>query len=429
MTTPRPNRLAVHVSVVGLYTLFFFSTFSTAGYNVALALLLLATLLSAKPFLINLHKTPLFILISLLTLYVLLRSLAALNQTPELATESDPHWTHHLRTTGAISIVIGWWLFQSAKHLPTLITLAIAGLFVGVLYDGNLSAIVSLEFSDRTLWGYQPNYLGLIAGIACLILISRGLLTPTKKNSRITLALTTIACLLSLLMVLTSQSRAAWLGLAVSLPILVLLYIECFNSCTRKASFIHIAKLSAPLVLFAFLAFYFYGDLALDRLTQQKDGVTHLLSGQLNEAAATGGAIGKRIAAWLIGVETILAYPFFGAGPSTSSQLLTSLDIAHFHNIYLEIIVSFGLVGALLYLSILSLFIYYLFKAHTQNLISARFFVTLITVTIFVAIFLFFSIRIGQPGGRATLNILGALYMFAFLTHRNAWKSLKGNNI
>lgn len=423
MTYFRTDRAATHVSLAGLYALFFFSTFSTAGYNVALALLLTATLLSAKPLLLELYKTPIFILISILTLYVLLRSLAALNQTPEIASESNPNWTHHLRTTGAISLVSGWWIYRQVKHFKVFFALAISGLFVGVLHDGDLNTIASLDFSSRYVWGYNPNYLGMIAGIAFIALMGSSLFCSIWKHKK---SITTVmigACILSLFMVLTSQSRAAWLGLTTSLPALVFLYI---NYSYRKGySFLRIAKISAPFIAFAILFLSFYDDFFINRLMQEKEVVKHLLSGEIDLAAALGGSSGLRVAAWLVGFETLLAQSIAGAGPSTSSQLLSDYNLGHFHNIYLEIIVSFGLIGGILYLTITTLLIYYLYNAYKQGLISFYFFSTLIAATIFVAVMLFFDIHIGQPGGRAVLNTLGAIYVVAFLRYQNAKKYRK----
>lgn len=384
-----------------------FASFSTAGSNLGLALILLASAAVLPQFWQDAHREPVFWLALGLTFYILLRALLALQATPQLDEMQNPHWTHLLRVTGLIALPMGWWLYRFPQHVPAILSTALAGFLIGAAYNADWAHILQKGLYWRSMWGYSPNYLGMISGIASLGVFSWLLSSARVKGWLIGLPLLMISALL----LYVSQSRAAWLALPIGL---IALAAGTFRLSWRQGWITALSLLATTALIILLIYFFDGGNLVQSRFAAEWNTIASALSGDLKTAAATKDSTGIRIEIWLTGLSAIAEKPIFGWGPGAGMMLLhnkfTGLQFSHFHNLYIESLVSLGLVG----FSLIALTVFCFLRAAKQSkqhrLWAPALSAGLIAATSFTAVVLLFEIRIGQTEGRAALTLITALY-------------------
>jgi O-antigen ligase len=213
-----------------------------------------------------------------------------------------------------------------------------------------------------------------------------------------------------------SGSKAAWAGLVVAF---VSLWVYAIVYRRNKSSLliITIAGIVLSLVVWT------YGDYVKLRVEQDTKTISRLVEGDFLEAKDETGSLAVRLELWQQGVSASLARPILGWGSNAVDIIkLSDYDLqighGHFHNLYLEIFASFGLVG----LVGIGLFHYILFKSLMARLkykdlgepvLFAAFFAGISSITV-----LFFAIRIGQTEGRSFLTLLFAFYAAAMYLNK-----------
>src|SRR5690625_327106 len=145
------QEIASRAALIGWYLFALFATFSTAGSNISLAIILLSTVIVFPKFWKDVRYTPTFWMILALATYILIRSLLALYEAPLIQDAINPHWTHFLRMSGLIALPLGWWLYRHSKHLNGLLITALTGFFIGAIYSFNWTHILSGSSYCRTI--------------------------------------------------------------------------------------------------------------------------------------------------------------------------------------------------------------------------------------------------------------------------------------
>lgn len=419
--------------LIGWYGFAFFASFSTSGTNISLGLILTATAISIRPMWHDIRHQPAFWLIAVFFLYASVRTGFALNEFPILTTTKNPRWDHFLQMSGVIALPLGWWLYRAQTHIKPLLVTLIVGFLFGVIYNADWSAIASVGFNKRWIWGQNPNFLGLASG-ATLILATTHLLSSEQsinlKRSLILLPLITLTGFLTY----ASQSRAVWLGTALALGIVLVtaVWFSFQQRDAKRALLIRVLVLSIA-VLTAFLLLG-GGDIAVKRTAQAWSTVELLLSNSYDTAAASiNDPVSTRLKMWEVGFSAIKDRPIFGWGPGAGAILLRADDVGlrfgHFHNLYIEYLVAFGLTGVILLSSIALLLFRATWKVYRQGSWAFTQVVTLTAVTMLTATALFFAIRIGQTEGRAFLNTLGAFYALAMFASANSTNRTTPNTV
>jgi len=183
---------------------------------------------------------------------------------------------------------------------------------------------------------------------------------------------------LNLLSLIASQTRGSILGLLVGIFVFFLFYFWFSKIETKK-------KILAFSLIFVFLIVFFFflkTDIALQipgikRLSETLQNFLSISHGfyiwkiSINDLAS----ISPRFYAWKIFIDAFKKKPLFGWGPETMPiAFFSNFDPQIFnyeqaifdrpHNKFIEILVSTGVFGFLLWLLIFFAFIYYVFKTN-----------------------------------------------------------------
>jgi len=413
--TPRASAI---IALSGCYVFAFFSPFSTAGHYLGMALVLTGTLVAFPEFWRDIRRQPLFWLALALAAYLGLRSAFAFQEFPELLDARNPKWRDFVQVLPLFALFLGWWFYRKPWHMPFLIATAILGILVGIAYGGDWNRLLTGPSNHPEAWrfafGYNPNYLGLTAA-AGFISSLVWLLNPCATKWRWLLA-PPVLLVLSFL-VFASQSRSAWIGLILSL-----LAMGLWSMLTTKGHFFLRRKTEIAGIIFTGLlavaatAFWIDGGAVVaNRPIPTWTSVQQVLSSQQTDASNAVLAVAWRIGMWLDGIHAFLARPWLGWGPGAAGIIpqagFIDEPLAHFHNLYLEWLLAFGLVGLILAGACTWILLATAVEASRRRLWSQQMAAGLLAVGVTTAVVLFFSIRIGQAEGRAFLQLVQAFFI------------------
>ncbi|MEH6578324.1 MAG: O-antigen ligase family protein [Amphritea sp.] len=167
-----------------------------------------------------------------------------------------------------------------------------------------------------------------------------------------------------------SNSRAIWLGLAVSLPLLLLFALTIlFKSSNKRPYKISYRHLTMAVVLLSLLVFsnQTIKDGVSKRFKGEKETIVKILNGEHNFTRWDNSSI--RFATWLEAHEWITKKPFFGWGGQGRKLVVQNTEqlpntyknknrIRHLHNSYLDTLVNYGFAGLTILLCLAGFLIY-----------------------------------------------------------------------
>ncbi|WP_231384414.1 O-antigen ligase [Thioalkalivibrio sp. ALE23] len=404
--------VGIVVGFLGVYLFAVSQAWSTTLVDVGLFLVVVGSLFLLPRIWSDIKCEPVFWLAVGITGYILLHSLVYLQFAPALDDSINPNWNHWLRVGGLWSVLLGWWLWCFPGHLKPFLVTLVVGLFFGAGVDGDVGALLDGDIWDRSVWGYSPNYLGMFSSMLMLGLLS-WVLYERKGRLRGWEWILGAGVFLGLVMMLyTSGSRTAWLAFPAGFGILLLygLLSRAVGGMNKATIFLSgLALVILAAVVFSNMEYF------VERFSREWEALQAFLYLDWSTSAEIGGSFGSRVAMWLVGLEAILDRPVFGWGGGSGSMILNpaGLDYGHFHNIYLEILTSFGVVGGALFLAFHVLLYAGVVRSYFRAVISPALFVGLLSATVVLLIMLMNEIRIGQSEGRALITSLYALYFYS----------------
>lgn len=352
---------------LGVY-LFALAAFSLRTLAVLGCLLMLFALWrerqSAWP---SLRATPLFWWTAALTAYTLLRAV--------LAALADPvHAELHAKDAArilylSVFIAVAFALRGDHARILRFLGAAAAGFIAARLwhFDWQLNYPqpwwqMRLGLGLETIGlGYYAGtlLLGLLAFAPRLLAFASRLLAPVRpRTARIASGLAlSLAAGVALQWVILSQSRAAWLAL---LPLAAFITAFTVRSTWRRGDLTARAPVSAALLLLLVIVGLNAPNLT-QRLAQEQHTIGHLLHGKLDAITSADErgwehSIGTRLQMLKAGYQQWLQAPFLGAGPGASKLMLPASDdrvlqqYNDFHNVALDILLRYGMLGLLLFL-------------------------------------------------------------------------------
>lgn len=160
-------------------------------------------------------------------------------------------------------------------------------------------------------------------------------------------------------LMLFAQVRAIILGLAISG--FIYLFLSVLFKSKRQVFYLLVSALIVALFLFLFQKENIVNRMSLDSSDLQ--ALSLYLDGE--KASTTSSVI--RVMSWEIGFGWFKEKPLLGHGSGAINYLIDSNDVfknvfkgrfGHLHNSYLELVIAYGLVGLLLYLSVAILLVY-----------------------------------------------------------------------
>lgn len=309
-----------------------------------------------------------------------------IREFPELLAGQIEYALHYAKL--ALIPMVAWWLGGAVRTVALMFGLAALGFILGVTFqaDGVLDSIYAIGEHKRLGLGYRNwEHVAVYAGFALLILLGlwRQLAGWFGRYQRFGHACIAMGIVYCLWLVLITQTRAVWLGLsfaALAAGLTALLTSRIGTSGNpvdrenrRSPAWFLIGMVG---VVVAVLATFDIHKLVEQRLAQEQHVVDMIVAGELDEVPLT--SIGIRIVSWRQALEWIAERPLLGWGPKTryhlfeSGQLPAKIPdthrIHHFHNQFIETSIAYGLVGVLVYASVLVLVFHAAWRAWHDGL-------------------------------------------------------------
>lgn len=333
------------------------STFSgVGGGNTALFLLFVSLLIVLPLHAGHMLRDPLF-----LATLVFLGWIAFLALDPATATSPDD--TALVRNKAAEwarvfllpALLVGFWLACVPRLLPWLPLLVAVGYTVKVLVltsPDMLAAFLSGE--KRAGYDNDITHFGIYSVVSLLAAgTSVGVVHAVRcRWIRLALYAVTLVCaFVALGGLIFSQTRAAWLAM-------ILVVATCglgtvWTARQRTGSWRPGLVALGTVILVMGAAVLLFHELLIARVLKQSDSVFRVLSGDLNHVPLD--SVGYRIYAWREGFATWLERPLLGHGPAIDLFVFRdrehpALDhLMHFHNVYINLLATWGVAGALLF--------------------------------------------------------------------------------
>jgi putative inorganic carbon (hco3(-)) transporter len=278
----------------------------------------------------------------------------------------------------ATGLILGLAVFRYLVHMlhgPHQLRLAVVGLIVvGIVIT--LAGIVSVQWPEKVPFITQtfrfsiPRLLELPGGkesgisanqfggtlVLFFSLLLSGILSVLQTRGKIVrLVFLGVSDVAVLLLILLTQSRSAWLGTVFG-GLLVLALWGAF-SATRTWRYVLWGICLLTLVVMAG-GTWWIGPERMQQLWQEPAGMTAL--GNL-------GTLGFRQEVWRWALVATQDFPFTGCGLGTFREVVRLLyplnvspdyDIAHAHNIFLQVALDLGFPGLIAYLALLGIAAY-----------------------------------------------------------------------
>ncbi len=253
---------------------------------------------------------------------------------------------------------IAWWLGGQVRNVLWLLSAALAGLFVWLFMHGiwsGFAAGIAGERVDFDMRNAQHTAMFFsVALMGWLLFIKRiiGNGYGYKKTLRIAIWLSGTVVLSTGFII--TQTRTAWISVTAALlfvAIVVLLY--------GRFSFrqIIVGSVAATVILIALI--YPMSDMINTRLNKENNTIQKILESGGKNVPLT--SIGKRVVMWMEAWKWIKQRPITGWGSEVRRRVFTesktlpkkiSRRFGHFHNSYIEILLSYGLIGLFFVISI-----------------------------------------------------------------------------
>lgn len=316
--------------------------------------------------------------------------------------------------------LVGWWIKTDSRHINLILVLALTGQLLGMLRFAKWEDVTRFHTEVQTGFQLDVPCSGLISATAILgILLFMPRIFATGI-SRWQLAYRLTACLLagylSLFALVSSQSRGTWIGLAITLPIVLgLRYL-------RPSGLSDISKrygmIGAMLLLLLFSAAFVHNWDSISRRTvHDAEVMTLLLQGKTNQLPESSFAYRYHVQHF--GIQKWLERPLLGWGTGSNRILIAESGrpelynqefhkwMGSMHNGYLELLVRFGVAGTLLCALTIVLATNTLMKVRQHGLISEDY-------------YLFFM------GSIALMGLWGLSSHYLLDGFRNYWLLLMG---
>ena len=302
-------------------------------------------------------------------LWFLLASIAVPLISWQLAHIHHPQWAEsstkvHRVIKWFIFIPVAFWLGGRTKKTFILWGLALLGLLLAPWLAGH--GWTELKYGlmgrrvDFGLHNAQHAAMLYAVGVLGLISFSHRIFTSNNRGYWFKRLLWLLAFMASSFGVIVTQTRGIWLGLGGSSFLFIIFYFKIFWRGSQKSFY----KISIILLVIIILTTISIGTplkkIVTNRLTIEKTTVMKVLQGDISDLPYS--SVGVRVHTWTEAWSWIKQRPLVGWGGNGNRLVIkhseklpewVKKEFRHLHNTYLDLLVNFGVLGGLLYLSLL----------------------------------------------------------------------------
>ncbi|WP_200191618.1 O-antigen ligase family protein [Halorhodospira abdelmalekii] len=364
-------QIADHLGLTALLLFAFTGLWLSAFYKLSLLLLLIASLIAIDELWPDLRRSLIFWAAIAFMAYAGIRwGVGNFEQLFAADPDSPPRTSHWLRTSPLFMLLAAIWVRGDPQRLGWLLAAALAGalLWLLLLIDWeSLRAMVSSANWNMARHGIHEGSINRTP--ALMLLLALGLLTVAlgwalelrNRLLQIGLGLSALLVATSLLALISIMgTRGVYVAAMATLPLAVggLLWISTRHIVPSRVLRLSGLAVLATAAMIAFAVTLTLSDRGMERahsilehgesLIEQREA---LLQGQIGELDDRGEPR-YRITAHAL--AKIGERPLWGWGAGFGDELLRDIGrrgYGDFHNWYIESVVAFGLVGALLYWS------------------------------------------------------------------------------
>jgi len=405
---------------LGLYMLAGSAVLSISGATLGAVIMLLAWCFTFPQAWRRVRADPVFWLVVTCLIYVLSSALVAAQRDPVMAAWQ---WNQAIQWAWlALLPVLAWWLASEPRRFYIAFSLFSAGVFLRMLLNMPWEHLGDVLSGAYRPWGFGLWHISFSAYLAIVLLglvifLPRWLASLRPGLPRwLMLAGISGGVLLCVLGIMAGKSRGTWLSMAVVFPVVIgAFYISAWRQARDRSW--KPMLFAGGLLAAALLAVVVPNLNAVsDRMLAEQETYKRLLEGDVSQVPLS--SVGIRIHLYWHGVQDWLERPVFGWGAGSEAHLIDSTGLftgdyrpPHYHNIVLEILVRFGLVGLLLITSVIVLIYRDIWRSYRDGRLPADWFYFFVGVLAFSLVWGMADIRVVKWDYRYfTLLFLGAAY-------------------
>lgn len=402
------QRAADAIGTIGLYLFSFCAVLSISGAQMGLALMLASFLAQWRDVGRAARSEPLAWIAGCWILYMGLSALVGVSAFPATA----GHQLHQARDWALLSLaLIAAWHFKASLSRFTiaagLFTLGAALRIVLHVPWDNLGPFLAGHLRDGDTLGFGLRQISFSSYLA-VILIWIAVFAPRTwrqlgagRTRLIFAGIAVVVALLAIEGIIIGSSRGTWLATLVAFATLVVRWKPWLHLNRKKVS---ISVVTAVVLLTAVVATH--GTNFLSRATIDREVYAQILDGDLAETERQFTSTGIRVRMWVHGLEKWWSRPILGWGAGSERMLLEEIKpihdlverkagrIPHSHNLLIELLMRFGVAGALLFLAFPALIFWRLRTLHRQGALEHDVYSFFFALFVFVTVWSMFDIRI-----------------------------------
>lgn len=244
---------------------------------------------------------------------------------------------------------IAIWIKGQQSRINALLFTTVTGFITQAFIDTatNHEFLLGLKGTRVDFGMHNAQFTGMIAAVslAIIIYLFKNIRFNTSEKNLITKSILFIYFLISLIILVISQTRQVWLGF-VLLIFITPLVISFFYKFNKKI------LLSIYTLSIIFITISFQTAIVKKRILSEDTVIMKVASGDLNNIPMT--SVGIRVNSWILASQWIKENPILGASDTAIPLVLKTSEefntpalrgFGHLHNYYIETLVAYGLIG------------------------------------------------------------------------------------
>lgn len=319
--------------------------------NLGLGLLLFGFLIVSPRYWRTLSRNPLVWLTVLFFIWIPVSGIALAERYPEYAGIVRTEGQVWLKVAFLPMLATGFWLARVPRLMLWLPLILASGYFLRVveLADG---AMLRRLFEEglRAEFGMVATHFGMFSLLAVIGALSGTRAVGQIRDAWIRRSVYVYAVVVALVAaagVITAQTRSVWIA---AILLAIGFAIKAFRN--RGEPFVekrHLWVLLTGVGIVLASSLYAFGGIISARLADHTETILKVLT--LDFERLDYNPIGYRVRSYAIGLQAWMDAPLLGHGPGVDRiRMLTASDpemrwITHFHNEYLNILATYGVVG------------------------------------------------------------------------------------
>ncbi len=322
---------------------------------------------------------------------------------------------------------VAWFVRGNIRHISIILLLALTGLVLGLLFKSHWSDILNNPIHNRTGFHLTIAYSGFIHSIVILGLI---VFAPRlfQSPSLLLRLVWVLLLVLSSYAILVSQSRQTWLMDSILIPLAMgAVYRSGLRSALQPARGTRWPALLAVSLILGLVALNH--KLVVRRLHEEQTVVGSILARQQPEQIPKT-SFGYRYNVLVFGYRKWLERPWIGWGTGSSKYFIEHSGdplliyqeagkpttwLRHFHNLYLEILIRYGILGMAFCGAIALILVKTLMRASKAGAIPPDYRVFFLASFAMMAVYSLFGFPLLHPDGRSFVILFAGLaYSFHY---------------